>query len=370
MAYAVKYRLLILFGLFILVLSQIFIVMAVSSCTDPDGMDNKTKSIVTVITNGKTKEYTDSCDKSGSHLKEYYCKNNKKAQKIIRCNCIDGRCTDYDFIKKTIDKNKEYQFYMNGSHFISIIMHTGAISIRPHPGEDINGWGSSLYLQPFLAKATLKNTKITSITGFDDRIEIRMFGKVSRGKSKNYGKWNSTLIFRFDKVNHKIIGTGNYNILLSDLLDNSDEDLNLCKIASNYLDDVPLLNGSVGDTGDMKRADVVGDNFTFTWIPEDQPAHFPTDLKTRFLSIDVVGDYNQVDTAKQGYAPIAAAVKPNIKISLNSTNPSTLMVFGGIYTLKESKQYWSDNVGITPLILKSSSDKQFNFDITFESTEV
>lgn len=360
----------ILLGIFVLLLSQMFMVIAASSCSDPDGMDNKTKTTVTAIVNGKSKDYTDSCDNSGNHVKEYYCKDNKIAHKSILCNCIDGRCTDYQVINKNIDGNKEYKIYLNGNHFMSIIKDGGAVAIRPHPGDDVNGWGSSLYLQPFLPGAILKSTRIESIKEFDDRVEVTMSGKVSMGSAKKLGDWDSNLIFSFDKTNHKIIGSGNYNILLSNSLSDSTGDLNLYKLASNYLDDVPLLNGSIGDTGDMERADVIGESFNFSWIPENQPANFPTELKSRFLSIDVKGMYNQVDTVAQGYAPIAAALKPSLKVILNSTNPATQLVFGGIYNVGQNKQFWSDNVGITPLILKSSTDKQFNFYFTFESMEV
>jgi len=143
-------------------------------------------------------------------------------------------------------------------------------------------------------------------------------------------------------------------------------DLNLYKIASNYLDDVPLLSGGVGDTGDMTQADVVGEGFSFSWVPPDQPAHFPSD-ETDMLSIDVLGAYNNVDTAAMGYAPISPAFKPSLKVVLTSLEGNSGMRFGGFYDWAERQNFWSDNVGITPFISKTSTKTAFYFDVQFES---
>jgi hypothetical protein len=93
----------------------------------------------------------------------------------------------------------------------------------------------------------------------------------------------------------------------------------------------------------------------FIWIPPSQPSHFPTD-KTDFLSIDVVGQYNNVDTGKQGHEPIDPAFKPDLKVILTSREANAGMMFGGMYNLAESQNFWADNVGITPLISKISPD--------------
>jgi hypothetical protein len=142
------------------------------------------------------------------------------------------------------------------------------------------------------------------------------------------------------------------------------QDLNLYKIASNYLDDVPLLPNDTGDTGDMDTALVVGDAFSFTWDPPLQPAHFPTD-QTSSLSIDVLGQFNNVDSQAMGYAPIAAAFKPGLKVIL--TSPRSELMFGGFYNLAERQCFWCDNIGITPLISKESPEVLFSFDILMES---
>ena len=43
------------------------------------------------------------------------------------------------------------------------------------------------------------------------------------------------------------------------------------------------------------------------------------------------------------------------------------MIFGAMYNTTESKLFYADNVGITPLILKQSNRTEFHFDVKFES---
>jgi len=172
--------------------------------------------------------------------------------------------------------------------------------------------------------------------------------------------------FVYNQTEKKINGNGNYSISLINFLNDTTGDLNLLKIASNYLDDVPLLNNGIGDTGDMEKADVILNSSSFSWNPSEQPGYFPYDL-TNNISIDVLGKYNNVNTSAQGYAPIAAAYKPSLKVILSSKVLGIPMIFGGIYDTTKSKDFWEDNVGITPLILKQSSGKNFIFDVRFES---
>ena len=49
--------------------------------------------------------------------------------------------------------------------------------IRPHPGLDPNGWGSSLYLQPFLPGATLGGTSVTSYAIETNRVKVYLKGR-------------------------------------------------------------------------------------------------------------------------------------------------------------------------------------------------
>ena len=260
----------------------------------------------------------------------------------------------------------EYRFKLDNRHFGTLIDQGGTFAFRPHPGCDVNGWGSTWYAQPFLPGAILKNTTIGPINAGSNGIHVSTSGMVSRDTSLTYGTWGSALDFEYDPVGQVITGTGQYTITLAGPLSATTGDLNLYKIASNYLDEVQLLSGGIGDTGDMQEA-VVRQNagsIWFVWIPPNQPSHFPTD-KTNYLSIQVVGRFNNVDTKAMGYAPIAPAFKPSLKVTL--TSQRTEMMFGGIYDLAKSKFFWEDNVGVTPLVSKASLDTEFNYDVVFES---
>jgi hypothetical protein len=270
----------------------------------------------------------------------------------------------YSVTDINISGNREHKFYYNNFHFMSVIEVNGTISIRPHPGTDVNGWGSSLYLQPFFPGAVLNNSIVNSVTYDNNYIYLNISGNVSKGLNEKYGNWNSSLKFSYNQANKKITGNGTYSITLPGPL-GPIGDLNLYKLASNYLWGVPLLNGSMGDTGDMEYADVLGGK-NFTWQPKIDPATFPGP-DADFLSVDVKGDYNQVNTSAQGYEPIAPAYKPSMKVVLQSKIPNTGMRFGGIYDLTNKTFYWADNIGITPVVMNYSTHQNFDFDIGFES---
>jgi hypothetical protein len=252
----------------------------------------------------------------------------------------------------------------------------GTFALRPHPGDDVNGWGSTWYAQAFLPGAILRHTAIGPIRIKTDTVSISAFGKVSYRASETYGDWNMNLDFTYNKSEKKIRGTGRYSIALAGRLSDATSNLNLYKIASNYLDDVPLLGGGVGNAGDMARADIVRSVYwAFSWIPDVDGNNFPID-KSDKLSVDVIGRYNNVDTVAQGFKPIQPAYKPNMKVILTSRNPQAGITFGAIYdrsihpqyNIPKSKLFFEDNVAITPLIYKTSENTAFDFDVEFEST--
>lgn len=250
-------------------------------------------------------------------------------------------------------------------HFLSIIVKDGAIAIRPHPGSDPNGWGSTLYPQFFLAGAVLGHSRVDAIAATDTGIDVVLSGDVSAGTSSTFGTWAMDLFFDYDASTKNILGAGSSDVALDGPLSAATGDLNLYKIASNYLDDVPLLDGTTGDTGDMSHAAVTGEGFTgFDWVPPEQPAHFPAET-TRLLDIDVAGQYNQVDSAAQGHAAIAAAFKPSLAVELETNDP--VMTFGAIYDWSTRQDFWEDNVGITPLIRVGAPATGFAFKVTFQS---
>jgi hypothetical protein len=256
----------------------------------------------------------------------------------------------------------EYRFLYGAHHFMTLVDEGGTFNLRPHPGLDPNGWGSSWYAQPFLPGATLGHTAIETPAATADGIRIVASGQVSRGPSGSYGTWQAALLVSYDPSAKEVRGEGEYGPLSAET-----GDLNLFKIASNYLDDVPLLAGGIGDAGDMRQAVVAGDaGFGFNWLPPGQPEHFPADASGS-LSVDVLGRFNLVDTEAMGYAPIKPAIKPSLQVALASRAPVAPITFGAIYDLAHRQDFWEDNVGITPLIRAPSARTAYRFDVQFFS---
>jgi len=284
--------------------------------------------------------------------------------------------------------NNEYRLFREGRqhedrHFMSVITQDnngGILAIKPHPNglSNDNAWGSTLYLQPFLPEATLKNTIVQepvvdndSNDGNTNGITISASGKVSKGATETFGAW--TFSMKFAYINdYRIESTraGRYSITLDDTLNVANGDLNLLKVASNYLHNVPRLGDTNGDTGDMSRLDIFfNDRLKRTWIPT-QGTTYPGD-STNILTLNLTGNYNNVDTLAQGHGfRIEPAYKPNMRIRmkrLTSDPERTPMILGTDYDKSQSQNFAADNVGITPLILQVAPEKTFNFDITFES---
>jgi uncharacterized protein (TIGR03437 family) len=276
---------------------------------------------------------------------------------------------DYEYVSVAVGDTVEKQFYAGQQHFMTVILDSnGGLAIRPHPGLDANGWGSTLYLEPFLPGATLHGTTIQSITANSGGISINVSGVVSQKESGSYGTWNGKYTFRYNSGQKEVTGDGSYNISLAGPLGSGTADLNLYKLATNYLIDVPLLSGGVGSTGDIYKVNVSGGTFPgLTWIPS-QGSTYPQDHRNP-LSVEAIGNYNQVDTAAQGYAAIAAAYKPTAKVVLSCGNQTGYtLIFGGAYDSSEKSQFWQDNVGIAALVLQSSTLTSYSCSVTFDST--
>ncbi len=254
------------------------------------------------------------------------------------------------------ESTTEHRLWNNNHHFASLINERGTFILRPHPYNDPNAWGSSLYLQPFTPASILTHTNINNIITNENNIIIHASGKVSDNKQGN-GHWHTKTAITFNEKMNCVKGETQYNIKL----EKSVNDLNICKIASNYLTNVPLLSGEIGNTGDMLYAAINGENFNFKWYPHLQPQHFPQKSLQK-LEIQVTGNYNNIDTTRQGYASIKPVLKPSIHISIESDNHVS---FGGFYDQTTSKQFWSDNIGITPII--KNCGKEVNLKLIFES---
>ena len=81
----------------------------------------------------------------------------------------------------TIEYRLYFQQDWKDQHFMSVISDGGAFATRPHPGVDPNGWGTTVYLQPFLPGAEMKHTNIGKVAAKPDKITVAARGLVSRG---------------------------------------------------------------------------------------------------------------------------------------------------------------------------------------------
>jgi hypothetical protein len=182
---------------------------------------------------------------------------------------------------------------------------------------DPDGWGSSWYVNPFVSGADAQDGRVVSIEAVpgDMGIAVSLGGSVPRDGVQSFGSWAFVAIFKYDPSMHRADAKGHLAVKLPGPLTILGADLNLYRIASNFLRDVPLQSGGRGDSGDMKNAVVSYsdgvDSRNFVWLPSKLPVHFPTDA-SNFLRIDVVGNTNSVDTAAQGNEPIAVARKPSL----------------------------------------------------------
>lgn len=258
----------------------------------------------------------------------------------------------------------EYRLYRGDHHFATVVNETGTFNLRPHPGEDPNGWGSSLYLQPFLPGAELKHASLEQIEAGPSGILLRAEGGVSRGVDGTFGFWSLRLDVSFDRAKGRMTAQGVYAIELPETLAARGGDLNLCKLASNRLQDVPLLGGSRGDTGDMKVAVVSVDGFRREWSPAREPTVLIDRGDVRSVFVEAVGDQNRVNSAAQGHAPILPAYKPTFSVRLVSTGEALPMAFFGMYDTGKNRDFWEDNVGMNLLVLEKAAQRRFRFEVS------
>jgi len=286
---------------------------------------------------------------------------------LTACSSLYSKSPEYSVKKLAQKEGTDYNFILGNHHFITLIDQGGTLNFRPHPSDDPNAWGSSWYAQPFLPAATLSHTIIESVKSNSQGISVKASGKVSYKSNDTYGNWNINLFFKFDELKRVITGVGSYSISLQDNLNKNTGNLNLYKIASNYLVNVPLLSGKYGNTGDMKEVIVKSNNFNFTWAPNKTASYFPQTYHSNIFSVDVIGDFNEVNTGAQGFQPIAPALKPSMTVKLSSQNPEDQIFFGAVFNESQKAIFYDDNIGITPLIMDSSNIKNFVFDINFLS---
>jgi hypothetical protein len=268
-----------------------------------------------------------------------------------------------------VQQETQHKLLHDGFQFGTVIETANqAVIFRPHPDlADADGWGSSLYINPYLAGADAGSGQV-DLVAHSDGVEIAASGSVNRAGASTFGTWTWKMRLSYDPATQRVTGTaGQLEVTLTDTLAAGDADLNLYRLASNYLDDVPLQTGGTGDTGDMKHALVSyaadGDPRDFTWVPPNQPAHFPQDASP-YLSIDVVGTVNLADPV-----PNKTPRKPSLGVTLIAQTPGTSLIAGLAWDVSKGKDFAADNVGITPLVLKDlTTGTRFEFAVALEST--
>lgn len=288
-----------------------------------------------------------------------------------------GSITNISYFVDEIGSEK--RIYKDGHHFLSVLTQNGIFALRPHPGNDVDGWGSTLYLQPFISGAVLAHTDNIScnvITNLGKpEVQINANGGVSRGTSQTYGTWSAILDVVYDSTNKEVNSTGYYQIDLQGKLSGVG-DMSYAKLASNRLYDVPTNDGSVTNTGDMAYVAVDGDGFPPSWPrpfkfdPALSGSTFPQDWNNN-LTMNAVGNYNNVDTLSQGYTiAISPASKPSLSITMQSRDSSVKVMAGIFYNVNERQNFAADNVGITPYINQYTLATHYAFDIAINSSAI
>lgn len=304
--------------------------------------------------------------------------------------------TQYSVVTRVGGVGTEYQLMYQSTgtdaphHFLSVYtQNDGVVYICPYPGE-ANQRQTSWFVRPFLQgygypfswpfSHIIQQAKVPKPVVGEKGVKVTILGDVLAKTKKRFGNFTISLVFSYDATEMKVSGTGTYTVRLIKPLNRlrcSDwdppyyhseghdgllsADLSLGEIKTNYLHDVPLSGGGIGDTGDMSRCDVVTDSSSYTWDPIIDPLPYQHET-TKELGIIVSGQYNQWD-------PFALAQKPTVKVNFASRTEGLPFVFGADWDPYLSRDDWrAINMFIAPIIFRTAADKKYVFDVTFEAT--
>lgn len=275
------------------------------------------------------------------------------------------------------DGSVEHRCYFRSQHFLSVLSDpAGAFAIRLHPGVDVNGWGTTVYLHPHLSGVALTGAVIDDVTPQAGHVIVNASGPLKNASGTQKGAWSVSLQFTFDPALRKVAGNGALSISRTQSLPVG-TDLDVVKIASNFLQEVPLLTGGTGNTGDTTGAEISGSALPLeTWDPAVQAGHFPQD-HCDWLDITLPGAYNLVDTARQPdvahpgqyLEPIAAAYKPStrVRFDLLQSGLDIPFIFGALFDTARATDFKADNIGVTPQIRSFEARSQYDLQLTIES---
>ncbi|TWT87021.1 hypothetical protein [Stieleria varia] len=279
---------------------------------------------------------------------------------------------DYSIVR-TVDAdtgNVEHRLHVSQGddkfHFGSVVRTpAGAMNFRPHPSDDPDGWGASIYMTPFFGQlgADACGVDDVDLTIRDQVIHITSTGSTVVGNDTR-GHWELQCELGYDTSARHVIGTGSLQ-WKPELTEGFVGDLSVLRISTNVLCDVELDSGGMGDTGDstgmswsyLKDGLRINQSFLPTM---KNNATFPQDQSTA-IEIFIHGNLNRA----AGDGPRSKRT-PDIRLLLESDRAD--LAIGAQYDT-ERNSFEQDNFGVTPLIRVDSSkemaDRHFYF--SFES---
>ena len=108
---------------------------------------------------------------------------------LLLCSASASDQSLYSVAEVLVPSGTEHRLMYKAHHFMTVIDEdSGAVALRPHPGEDPNGWGSTLYPHPFLPPGDIAHGVVDAVKTIADGIRIKLSGFVSNGTSNTYGE--------------------------------------------------------------------------------------------------------------------------------------------------------------------------------------
>lgn len=232
----------------------------------------------------------------------------------------------------------EYQLFHRGRQF-GVLLETpaGTIGFRGRVDSyEVDGFGPTQQFNPFLNDADAVMRQIDSVTVTSAGFSAAISGAIAtQGGAASAGSWISMFTISYNLNAQQATLNGQTTVSLDEFLNG--KDLNLGGLASNYVHQVQLNTGAIGNSGDMRSMEVLygtqsqPPDFTFVPTPAT-PGTFPTDQSAQITMI-IHGEINLSDPNR------IAIRKPTIRHQV--TLSAGQMTAGGFWT--EAKNDFSQD---------------------------